>query len=225
LETFIENYSKQVAELASHDPLKLVVKDEAGVVVDFTDDVYRAYTEIFYRMDSDSDGYLSKPELDHFMVLTEGATVTDEAFAWMVNNFGSKTVANLDDRGGIPLAGFIRAQLFVFKHVGADEEKLRNELALLGYDSYLQIPSSRQASLVVHGSGELDFTLTAQDFNPTAFEDACELHIRKNGFPQFFQYFNFPNHCLTCLQANAPHMKEGKSTYSCTNPAITASPS
>eukprot|EP00597_Dinobryon_sp_UTEXLB2267_P012206 CAMPEP_0170120186 /NCGR_PEP_ID=MMETSP0020_2-20130122/14966_1 /TAXON_ID=98059 /ORGANISM="Dinobryon sp., Strain UTEXLB2267" /LENGTH=889 /DNA_ID=CAMNT_0010349949 /DNA_START=12 /DNA_END=2681 /DNA_ORIENTATION=- len=181
LETFIENYTKQVAELPNTDPVKLVITDAAGVVVDFTDDVYRAYTEIFYRMDSDSDGYLSKPELDHFMVLTEGATVTDEAFAWMVSNFGSKTVANLDERGGIPLAGFIRAQLFVFKHVGSNEEKLRHELALLGYDAYLQVLSSRQAALVVHGCGKMDYTLTAQDFNPAAYEDACELHIRKNG--------------------------------------------
>lgn len=36
---------------------------------------------------------------------------------------------------GLSKNGFIRAQQFVFQHTGADEEKLRNEFRILGYNS------------------------------------------------------------------------------------------
>lgn len=156
----------------STPPKKLLITDAAGQVVEFTDDVYRVYTEIFHFMDVDTDGFLSKEELDHFMVLTEGKKVSDEAFAWLVANFGEKR--------GISLSGFLRAQLYVLKQLAANEEKLRAELALLGYGDDLTVSNRRAASLVIH-SATADFTLKTRHYDPVVYEDATELVIRKKG--------------------------------------------
>ena len=142
-------------------------------------------------MDVDTDGFLSKDELDHFMVLTEGKKVSDEAFAWLVTNFGEKR--------GISLEGFLRAQLFVLQQVAADEEKLRSELALLGYDGDLTVPNRREASLVIH-SAAARFTLETRHYDPVVYEDATELVIRKNGNNSFgfkisLIYFNHSYGC------------------------------
>lgn len=179
LELHAANYEAQ-EKASPSPPKKLLITDATGAIVDFTDEVYRVYTEIFKRMDVDSDGYLSKQELDEFMVLTEGKKVSEEAFNWMVNQFGTKHVASIGDKGGISLDGFLRAQLFVQKQVASDEEKLRSELALLGYDANLRIATRREAALVIH-SEKAKFSLEIRPFDRVVFDDATELVIRKNG--------------------------------------------
>lgn len=89
----------------------LITKNKKGEVI-FTDIVIHAYTELFTRMDHDSDGHLSKQELDQFMMRTEGAPLEDTAYQWLLHNFESK------DAPGLSLRGFLQAQLFVFNHAG-----------------------------------------------------------------------------------------------------------
>ena len=52
--------------------------------------VVNAYSELFDRMDYDGDGFLSKSELDQYMMRTEGAPVQDTAFQWLKHKFESK---------------------------------------------------------------------------------------------------------------------------------------
>ncbi len=52
--------------------------------------VVNAYSELFERMDYDGDGFLSKSELDQYMMRTEGAPVQDTAFQWLKHKFESK---------------------------------------------------------------------------------------------------------------------------------------
>ena len=54
------------------------------------DVVVNAYSELFDRMDYDGDGFLSKSELDQYMMRTEGAPVQDTAFQWLKHKFESK---------------------------------------------------------------------------------------------------------------------------------------
>ena len=91
--------------------------------------VVTAYSELFDRMDFDNDGFLNKVELDQYMMRTEGATVQDAAFHWLLHKFEGK------DAVGLSKNAFLRAQQFVFQHTGADEEKLRNEFRILGYSA------------------------------------------------------------------------------------------
>ena len=52
--------------------------------------VVNAYSELFDRMDFDGDGFLSKSELDQYMMRTEGAPVQETAFQWLKHKFESK---------------------------------------------------------------------------------------------------------------------------------------
>lgn len=54
------------------------------------DVVVNAYSELFDRMDLDNDGYLSKSELDQYMMRTEGAPVQETAYQWLLHKFEGK---------------------------------------------------------------------------------------------------------------------------------------
>jgi Ca2+-binding EF-hand superfamily protein len=157
---------------------KLVEKDAKGEV-DFTSETRRVYREIFERMDHDDDGQLSKTELDGFMMRTEGTAIDEKAFLWLLHNFESK------DKIGLTLAGFIKAQLFVFKHTGGDEQKLWEEFKLLGYNANLEFTAGREATMSLHGTGE--FFVETQPFDPNAYEEAMELPIIHAGTLQSFE--------------------------------------
>lgn len=75
--------------------------------------------------------------------------------------------------------GFIRAQQFVFQHTGADEEKLRNEFRILGYNGSMKFESGRAAVLSIHGT--VDYTVKTSVFDPAVYEEAVELPCKTFG--------------------------------------------
>ncbi|RYG66041.1 hypothetical protein EON64_10645 [archaeon] len=157
----------------SKGPVPLT-KTSASGDVHFSEAVIKAYTELFHRMDSDNDGKLSKAEMDAYMLRTEGSTIEDVAFTWLVNNFESK------EKTGLSLAGFLKAQLYVYKQCGSDEEKLRKEFASLGYNSEtLELQTCRKMALSVHSTA--DFTLDTMPYDENAGNEAEELVIMQKG--------------------------------------------
>mmetsp|Transcript_6717 Transcript_6717/g.11290 ORF Transcript_6717/g.11290 Transcript_6717/m.11290 type:complete len:845 (-) Transcript_6717:102-2636(-) len=150
----------------------LVVENDDGEMV-FTEPVIQAYSELFDRMDHNNDGYLCRTELDQYMMRTEGAPVQESAFQWLVSKFESA------DAPGLSKTGFLRAQQFVFQHTGADEEKLRNEFKILGYNANMEFESGRPAVLSVHGTA--NYSLETMVFDPAAYEEAVELPVKCKG--------------------------------------------
>jgi Ca2+-binding EF-hand superfamily protein len=144
-----------------------------GGKYEFTEDVYRVYTELFTRMDNDMDGYLNKDEIDQYMLRTEGSSIEHIAYQWLLHNFENR------DSPGLSLAGFLRAQLYIFNKTNGDEEKLWNEFKLLGYDDHLQLRSCRSAVLAVHST--IDFQLDTVPYDENAYQDAQELVIIAKG--------------------------------------------
>jgi hypothetical protein len=80
---------------------------------------------------------------------------------------------------GLSKNAFLRAQQFVFQHTGADEDKLRNEFRILGYNASMVFDSGRPAVLSVHGTG--DYSLDTVVFDPEAYEEAVELPAKVKG--------------------------------------------
>ena len=156
-------------------PKQLVIRDiqEGGQAVRFTEEAEEVFSELFDRMDHDGDGLLNKVELDQFMVRSEGAPIQDKAYQWLLDHFEPPEAKGLSKRG------FIRAQLFVFERVGADEESLFREFRSLGYNDQLELSHGRSAVLSVHGS--VAFSLDVLPFDPAVFEEAVELPIVQHG--------------------------------------------
>jgi len=65
--------------------------DDKGEKV-FAECVLDAYSDLFDRMDHDNDGFLCATELDHFMLRTEGHTVTQAAFQYLLREFDGRGV-------------------------------------------------------------------------------------------------------------------------------------
>jgi Ca2+-binding EF-hand superfamily protein len=145
----------------------------SGGKFEFTEDVYRVYTELFSRMDNDMDGFLNKDEIDQYMLRTEGSSIEPIAYQWLLHNFENR------DSPGLSLAGFLRAQLYIFNKTNGDEEKLWNEFKLLGYDDHLQLRSCRSAVVSVHST--VEFQLETVPYDENAYEDAQELVILAKG--------------------------------------------
>lgn len=160
---------------APTEPVALTQEHHGEIA--FTDAVIKAYTELFHRMDCDFDGLLSKAEMDQYMLRTEGATIEDAAFTWMLHNFESK------DAQGISLPGFLRAQLYVFQQCGGDEEKLWKEFRLLGYDDQLNLQACRSVALSVHGTAP--FVLDSLPYDQHAVEEAEDLVIMRGEVKAF----------------------------------------
>lgn len=180
LKEHVEETQRKKAEAGGPAAEKIkLVQQNANGEPEFTHDTIRLYTEVYERIDLDGDGQLNKAELDSFMMKTEGTPIDEKAFMWLLHNFESK------DKVGLTLAGFIKAQLFVFKHTGGDEEKLRAEFKLLGYDDDLQYHIGRAAVLSVHGTG--DFFVESKPFDANAFEEGVELPIMAQGTSQSFE--------------------------------------
>lgn len=131
-------------------------------------------------MDDDTDGFLSKDELEVLTVLTEGMSLSTETFLRLVSTFGSKDDSKPE---ALSLEGFLQGQLYFLKQAAADEGSLLTKLSLLGYDDQLVAPKIRAASLVVH-SESAAFSLQTCHFDPVVHEDAIELVVRKNGWFQ-----------------------------------------
>eukprot|EP00981_Chlorochromonas_danica_P000679 scaffold146_cov171-Ochromonas_danica.AAC.28 len=157
----------------------VLTKTEGNGDVVFSDAVIAAYSALFQRMDNDGDGVLSKAEMDQYMLRTEGATIEDSAFTWLLHNFETK------EAQGLSLPGFLRAQLYVFKQSGSDEEKLWKEFKLLGYDDQLVLQACRSAVIAVHSTAE--FTLDSLPYDEAAAEEAEELVILQRGELKTFE--------------------------------------
>lgn len=152
--------------------------------VDFSDAVIAAYSELFTRMDNDHDDYLSKVEIDQYMLRTEGAAIEESAFQWLVNTF--EPTASSASCAGLSLAAFLRAQLHVFRAGGHDEDKLWNEMRLLGYNEDLRLVNCRAASLVLHLTTP-NFTLEAIPHDERASLEAQELVVKQLGEASVFE--------------------------------------
>jgi Ca2+-binding EF-hand superfamily protein len=70
--------------------------------------IRKVFDEIFERLDLDYDGALSKREMDAYAMATEGCTMGQAAFEWMLRKFESTAA-------GLTLAGFQQSQVFAFK--------------------------------------------------------------------------------------------------------------
>ena len=158
----------------------LVRPSPATGEIEFTQEVIAAYTELFNRLDLDSDGVLNKAELDQYMLRTEGSTIEQAAFQWLVHNFESK------DAIGLSVAGFIRAQLYVFRNTGCNVDKLFDEFRLLGYDHRLQLRGGRRLTLAVHGTTS-QYTLDHVPYDENASLEAQELVIVHYGEKTTFE--------------------------------------
>ena len=67
----------------------------------------------------------------------------------------------------------------MFQHTGADEEKLRSEFRILGYNASMKFESGRAAVLSVHGT--VDFSMETIVFDAAAYEEAVELPAKVHG--------------------------------------------
>lgn len=63
--------------------------------------------------------------------------------------------------------------------LGADEEKLREEFRLLGYNKNMELDSGRFAVLSIHST--VDITLQTSPFDPKTYEEAIELPVKAKG--------------------------------------------
>lgn len=159
-------------------PKVALTRTERGKRV-FTEPVIKAYTELFRRMDSDCDGKLSKAEMDQYLLRTEGATMEDQAFQFLLH------LSEHNEKDGITLPGFLFAQHYVFEKCGGDEDKLWKEFKLLGYDDRLQLQGCRQMALSIHSTS--DFVLDSLPYDESAVEEAEELVILNQGEVKSFE--------------------------------------
>lgn len=171
----------------------LTIRRAGGTEVEFSDAVINAYTELFTRMDCDHDGFLSKVEIDQYMLRTEGAAIEEAAFQWLVNTFEpsvSQTLVNgstgHSSSLGLSLPAFLRAQIHVFRTGGQDEDKLWQEMRLLGYNEDLQLVNCRAASVVVHCTTS-NFNLEAIPHDEHAALEAQELVVKHLGEVSTFE--------------------------------------
>lgn len=88
----------------------------------------------------------------------------------------------------------------MFQHTGADEEKLRNEFRILGYNGSMKFESGRAAVLSIHGT--VDYTVKTSVFDPAAYEEAVELPCKTLGECTTFEdgenFFSFLC-CSSCF--------------------------
>lgn len=162
---------KKASASAKVQPVALTVAHD-GVTV-FSDAVINAFTEVFHRMDCDSDGLLSKAELDQYTLRTQGAAIEDAAYTQMLHAFEAK------DAVGISLQGFLRAELHVYQQGGANEERLRKEFHVLGYDNQLVLQSCRSVAVSVHSTAP--FVLDRLPYDQHTAQEAEHLLIMQRG--------------------------------------------
>lgn len=168
----VANPSKPMVALTKTNP----ANDE----IEFADIVVQAYTELFQRMNVNNDGYLSKLEVDQYMLRTEGATIEEVAYKWLLHTF-----QNTPDATGLSLSAFLRVQQHVFQLGGYDEDKLWTEMKTLGYDEYMHLRNCRSATMVVHCTA--DFKLETLPHDENAYQEAQELVCREQGECQSFE--------------------------------------
>lgn len=153
--------------------------------MDFLPEVYRVYTEVFYRFDADGDGFLNKEELDHYLLRIEGLPLDHLAFQWLLHTFQSKdssSVSSVSGASGLSLSAFLSAQCYMFNKTGADEEKLWHEFALLGYDITLAVCRTiRSATLSIHTSAATPFTVDCVGYEEGIAAEGEELLVLKQG--------------------------------------------
>eukprot|EP01034_Spumella_vulgaris_P026750 gene26750-33376_t len=156
--------------------IRLTTRDSRGKAV-FAPEVLRVYEELFTHLDFHGDGYLTKDELDQYLVSIGSPALTPDGYAWLLDTFEA---GECRAERGLSLAGFNRMQLFVFTQKdGGDEEKLWREFEKLGYDEHLRYESGRSAALVVHATGQ--YMLSTCAFDETAARRAVELPVIERG--------------------------------------------
>ncbi len=103
-----------------------------------------------------------------------------------VNTFEPSATSTSSSCPGLSLSAFLRAQLHVFQSGGHDEDKLWNEMRLLGYNEDMQLVNCRAASVVVHVTTP-NFTLEAIPHDEHAAREAQELVIKHYGEASVFE--------------------------------------
>jgi len=163
-------FEQELAVDMSTIQLPSLFKGEEGG--EFSEQITAAFKEIFYRLDMDLDGLLSKEELDNFMELTEGYDMPEEVYEWIVENFDCKDGALTED-------GFIQIYTYLWQSGGRDPELIWRDLQYMGYDRALRRVRARSALIAIHADKQFD--LFAQAFDPEAYEEALELPVKKWG--------------------------------------------
>jgi len=157
-------------------PVALFKEADAADAVDgrreFSDEVTAALNEMFRRLDSDLDNVLSRNELNTFMQMTEGCSMSDEVHKWLISQFDSY-------QGGLTQDGFRAAYMYMFESSGGDPETIWRDLMYMGYDRSLDLLYCRTVMLAFHS--DRSFALHPQPFDANAYEEAMELPIKEFG--------------------------------------------
>ena len=68
-------------------------------------------------LDADLDHVLNRSELNSFMQMTEGMSISDDVYNWLISEFDSF-------QGGLTQDGFRAAYMYMFKSSGCDPETI-----------------------------------------------------------------------------------------------------
>lgn len=80
---------------------------------------------MFRRLDADLDGVLNREELNSFMQMTEGCTMQEEVYSWIMATFDSF-------QGGLTADGFRQAYMYMWESSGRDPETVWRDLIYMG---------------------------------------------------------------------------------------------
>mmetsp|Transcript_15753 Transcript_15753/g.17056 ORF Transcript_15753/g.17056 Transcript_15753/m.17056 type:complete len:605 (+) Transcript_15753:247-2061(+) len=156
----LRQFRKAVQSSADFSSLVINVEERGSMFLELpipsTDDTKRRnlqfsqtaidiYTNIFHRLDTDCNGYLSKLEIDRFLLKATGSSLNHVTYNYLVQHFEHTDQVSL--KIGLSLSAFLNGQAHVFNQllsksgndIKAVEEAFHKEIEVFGYDrrSYL----------------------------------------------------------------------------------------
>lgn len=167
--------------------LEFPVVSSEGRKLQLSNTAIDIYTDIFRRLDKDCSGYLSKRELDEYMIKTTGNPMSGVTYQYLVDNF-EHTPSDKPKRG-LSLSGFLAGQIFIFNqilatngnNIAAVEEIFHKEIEAFGYDRHTyQWTSGRCMVFSLHSTVK-DFKVTAVPYDSAIAQLAQEMFISQRG--------------------------------------------
>ena len=152
-----------------------------------------AFLEMFARLDEDMDGVLSRKELDHFMLMSEGAAMQPKVYEWILLTFECERVSVRSGGGGsdgggggddseesslgLTARGFLALYMYIFESGGADEALLWRDLKFMGYDDHLDLVGARNFVLSTHAPAGCALVLQKVPYDREAYAAALEVPV------------------------------------------------
>lgn len=149
----LRRFRKAVQSSADFSSLVINVEERGGMFLELpipsTDDTKRRNlqfsqtaidlytTDIFHRLDTDCNAYLSKLEIDRFLLKATGSSLNHVIYNYLVQHF-----EHTDLKIGLSLSAFLNGQAHVFNQllsksgndIQAVEEAFHKEIEIFGYD-------------------------------------------------------------------------------------------